>query len=713
MSSTTLLRLARRATRQRALEAALTGAGIGAGAGVLGALVSGRFGWPAAAGIAACAGALVAVARALRAPVSEGAIAAHLDRTVPALEESASLLVADPDRLAPLALLQRERVAQALDRMADPAATIPHRWRRAAARGLAGLAIAAALGVALPRLAALGRPTAAHRSPVDGSLAPPRAAAPIAIVASRLAVRPPAYTGHAPRESPALDAAVEQDAGLHWRVDTDRPMRAAWLVGGRDSVAFSVNGARAVLAQGAEASLVYAITVVAEDGTTARTPFHRLDVVPDAEPLLTVVRPDGRVTVGRGEPPVVDVELLAIDDYGVVRSALVATVAKGSGEGVKFREDTLRFDAEERRPGGGLLLRRRFDLAALGMAPGDELYFHAVAWDNRRPAPNLGRSETVFVTWADTSSVTVATAAPMAISLVPEYFRSQRQIIIDTERLLAERSRLSESRFRERADEIGVDQKLLRLRYGQFLGEEFESSLGGGEPAHAGEEPDANHGDESADPAAGLVHRHDTAENATLFAPSTRDQLKRALAQMWEAELRLRTARPREALPYEQRALELLKDVQQRDRAYVRRVGFEPPPLEPDKKRLTGKLDGIAGQRVTLPPPDDGDDAALRAGLAAVRRLRAGQATPRDAGILEQAGRDLARRLLERPGADLAPLAALRAILDSTAAGRPPDAQHVVAGEAALWGALPRAEARATRRAAPSAAVEAFRRLGT
>ena len=72
---------------------------------------------------------------------------------------------------------------------------------------------------------------------------------------------------------------------------------------------------------------------------------------------------------------------------------------------------------------------------------------------------------------------------------LPAYFRSQRQIIIDSEALLAERAALDEAKFLARADAIGVDQKILRLRYGQFLGEESEGHGGGhgdaGETAQA------------------------------------------------------------------------------------------------------------------------------------------------------------------------------------------------------------------------------------
>ncbi|MEZ5520658.1 MAG: hypothetical protein R3F08_04170 [Dokdonella sp.] len=69
--------------------------------------------------------------------------------------------------------------------------------------------------------------------------------------------------------------------------------------------------------------------------------------------------------------------------------------------------------------------------------------------------------------------------------VLPAYFRSQRQIIIDTETLIGERTSLAADTFTVEIDSIGVDQKILRLRYGQFLGEEFEVGAGRGRSCEA------------------------------------------------------------------------------------------------------------------------------------------------------------------------------------------------------------------------------------
>ena len=61
---------------------------------------------------------------------------------------------------------------------------------------------------------------------------------------------------------------------------------------------------------------------------------------------------------------------------------------------------------------------------------------------------------------------------------MPEYFRSQRQIIIDSEKLLREKKCIAKETFNARSNSLAYDQKVLRLRYGEFLGEEFESGIG-------------------------------------------------------------------------------------------------------------------------------------------------------------------------------------------------------------------------------------------
>ena len=85
------------------------------------------------------------------------------------------------------------------------------------------------------------------------------------------------------------------------------------------------------------------------------------------------------------------------------------------------------------------------------------------------------------------------------------------------------------------------------------------------------------------------MHDHGDPEEATFFRESLKAKLRRAMAEMWDAELYLRLYTPEESLPYQYRALELIREIKNDARIYVHRIGFEPPPIRPES-RLSGDL---------------------------------------------------------------------------------------------------------------------------
>ena len=82
------------------------------------------------------------------------------------------------------------------------------------------------------------------------------------------------------------------------------------------------------------------------------------------------------------------------------------------------------------------------------------------------------------------------------------------------------------------------------------------------------------------------------AEDADFFDAATKKQLQAMLTEMWKATLQLKTYKPAAALPFAYNALRLLKDLQQKTRAYVAKTGLQTTPLNMDK-RLTGDQDKI------------------------------------------------------------------------------------------------------------------------
>lgn len=715
---------ARRLRRRHAGAVTLLGAAAAAAATGAAHLAIGT--WPSALAVGLGAGLLVGFAslQPRRRQITPLALARHLNRTAPAFEESAELLLADPTEVAGLAALQQRRIAARLATQATPPAlpTAVYRHPLAAAAVLGLLALVLIL---LPRgIHAAGGGGA--RAPSTDSASVEGVEYTIRLVAT--AVTPPGYTGLRPRRSTEWDLEVEEGAAVEWLLEASGPATGGQLTtAAGDTVPLVSRGERLVASLVASRSTLYRVHLDRADGGSVGFPDHRLAVTPDAPPVVTVIQPGPRTLVQPGSPRSIAVEALARDDHGVDAVGIVATVSKGQGEGVKFREQRLDFTTRAAREDGGLLLHRTLDLGALGLEPGDELYFHVVATDRRTPTPNEGRSETIFVTLVDPSRPVAGPGSGVALDVAPDYFRSQRQLIIDTEQLLADQRGLARQVFLDRSNGLGIDQGLLRLRYGQFMGDEFEGAMpASGREAHADDHaadppPTATPPASGATPLPGeppedllseLTHNHDDPENATLLAPQVKAKLRDAITAMWSSELHLRLGEPRRSLPFQHRALELLQEIRQDARAYVQRVGFEPPPLEPDLKRLSGKQDEIRAPALARSAAWRPGDPELREGLARLLRLaRGGRRADDDGPALEQLGQALAQRAVEDAAWLLEPLHALREGIASLEPGATPCRSCLATAAQGVLRALGEVGPGAVAQRRPATGLEARYRL--
>jgi hypothetical protein len=640
--------------------------------------------WPGIPAFAAAWGLAVLWFKPYR--VSTPAVARHLNALFPSLEESTHLLLKPGGELSLLERMQTERLRSALGGIdARQAVRVPYRAGLAAAL-LGMLAAAAVLWWPAPRPNDdLFAPSATLPAPFRKASLPAKPR----IQTLNVTIAPPGYTGRSPRTQASPDITAEAGSRVGWQVGTDVPAEQVALVfNDRDVLPLQRQGDAWTASRTVTENGIYQVRLNDE-----RSDYYRLEAVPDAPPVVTVTAPQPYVAIDYGRPLHVPVRVQLKDDYGLQNAYLVATVAKGSGEAVKFREEKIGLGAAFGKFQREATLTKGLQLAALDMAPGDELYFYVEAADNHAQAT---RSDMFIVSLTDTAQVTLAEAMTLGINPVPEYFRSQRQIIIDTEKLLKDRPRLTPEAFKARSNGIGIDQKVLRLRYGKFLGEEFEDMIG----EIAGQEKivESGHfdgdGHDHADAMQGLeafVHAHDESEEATFLEPAVKTKLKACLAQMWEAELRLRTYRPQEALPYEYKALKLLKEVQQSSRAYVAKTGFEPPPLKPGEKRLTGELDKVGQPRHRREyAPDRSFPAVREAGPVLTRLQSGGTLSAADLGRLEKAGGELGAEAIRQPGRYLPALRALRQLIgEAKARKREVCTGCLAAVQSAFWSVLP------------------------
>ncbi len=137
-----------------------------------------------------------------------------------------------------------------------------------------------------------------------------------------------------------------------------------------------------------------------------------------------------------GMPQSLTMQVTLTDDYGISAAAIQATVASGSGEAVKFGEQAMPFDAVFNGTRKQYALQRPVNLKALGMQPGTELYLFIQAQDNHQ---QYSRSGMRMVVLPDTAQLMSLEGMANSVNVKPEYFRSQRQIIIETEQLIREK----------------------------------------------------------------------------------------------------------------------------------------------------------------------------------------------------------------------------------------------------------------------------------
>ena len=438
-------------------------------------------------------------------------------------------------------------------------------------------------------------------------------------------ITPPIYTGLNKRSTKDANLKVEEGSTVLWKMNLIGPIDQAFFIIGENK------------SQNLSESHTYAAPFYNSEiyryGFNSRSneylsDYYSIQIVEDEAPKIEIKGIDEYTRLPWQKDHTIDVDVYINDEYGLDEAFLTATVAKGSGESVKFREKTFplrAFKSGTKQYTGSY----SFSTKALDMEPGSELYFFIKAKDNCPHEVQWTKSKTYFVAIQDTTEYEYVDDAGMQVDLMPDFFRSQRQIIIDSEKLLAKKNQMNIDSFKRASNELGYDQKMLRLKYGQFLGEESESGIAI-ENEIEEEHDEEGHKNEILEEARNVIsefmhdhdheeeegllmatkgteksnlsrptwveelsHNHDNAEEATFHDVSVKTKLKAALSEMWNAELHLRLYDPKTSLPYQYESLKLLQEIKNHARIYVHRIGFDPPPIKETEKRLTGKQDQV------------------------------------------------------------------------------------------------------------------------
>lgn len=318
------------------------------------------------------------------------------------------------------------------------------------------------------------------------------------------AVTPPSYTKQPSSTQRMPDLKAWQGSGV--RVTS--PKGQSWAsvqmrqVASKQQVLLSNMNGTWQVSHTLDSSSLWRIHAQDADGRTLVSPQFVWQARVDQPPSIEVEAPRTQFTEVIESPSAWRFALSVRDDLGVTKVVARVAFSEGSGEHIQYTTTEHALMPEQAQSN-----RYVFELPFTQPLPqSQEVVVRFVATDGRAPAPQTTESSVYVLRWAPEPVAASADMEGVLRVAEPAMFRSQRQVIIDTETLLADWDDIDQGTRQKRASQIGMDQRLLRHRYGQHLG--MEADEGGpmmpvseDEMAHAMEDDHAGHGHEG--------HEHD------------------------------------------------------------------------------------------------------------------------------------------------------------------------------------------------------------
>ncbi|MFT6949430.1 MAG: hypothetical protein ACJAUL_000555 [Paraglaciecola sp.] len=653
--------------------------------------------------------------------ITQANLAAHANCQYEQLQESCQLLLVNTATLNITQRLQRRRVGQILRTLLDQhkAALVP---AYSFSKGLwATLLLTVCAGLIWQGDLLSPNTLLKPDSPSSPVITPEKL--PTSLIKAQVNITAPDYARakYPPRQQDDLDLRVFTGSRVTWQLTFADPEQQYFIHFANAQPQALVKQHNNHFRFTAKVSLSNVYQLSNQDGLVLGV--YSIEVLPDNKPHIRFITPIATISeLATDANPVLDSQVLISDDLEVSKIQIVASIAKGSGEGVKFRDQLFEFDRQQLIADQDHYFKH-WQLDELGMEPGDELYFSIKVWDNRQPQPQLSRSTTKIIRWLEDSPQRVLSDGTL-INFVPEYFKSQRQIIIETEQLIADKARLSTTQFNQMSQQLGQAQSDLKHKYGQFLGDEVDDGAGGhamedglgipqphindGEQGDSKQERDVigahaagghehqesapdNLGADKSGLEAAIAqygHAHGDADIGNIGQQNPVALMKQAIANMWQAEAQLRQNAPGAALSFENKALEWLNRAKNAERIYVKRLGFEPPPVT-EKRRYQGNLEDILSyQRKAQVLPDKSDSQQM---ATLVQRLNHAHTplNPGDMELLTAVKKVLNDMLAQRP--DLLGDVITMQKMELANSWQPDDCQQCVSKlQAQLWQLLPK-----------------------
>jgi hypothetical protein len=314
--------------------------------------------------------------------------------------------------------------------------------------------------------------------------------------------------------------------------------------------------------------------------------------VVDSIPIVSLTLPDADTLV-MDTTAKLRVTGTARDDIALRDARIEYIVSSGGGERYTFTSGVL--DARRGALGRSVAVSAVLDFAALKLTPGDLVHVRITARDNNAlSGPSMGSSDTrtIRIPRADErDSVAVEQLPP---SPVDTSVISQRQLLLQTERLVTRMRSISRETMLAESQRIGGSQARLRKQVSDIVFARLGDNPSGEHAHYAGDGHDHGRGElpatsvlEAASRATGGLNSMLDSDGDETPVVALNRPLLEAYNAMWDATRALQGGTPREALDPMRRALAAIQRARAAERVYLR--GTPPAALvDIEKIRLTG-----------------------------------------------------------------------------------------------------------------------------
>ncbi len=315
------------------------------------------------------------------------------------------------------------------------------------------------------------------------------------------------------------------------RIATNKAIQSTTLtVAGKDLTAMIISDGRTltttldVLEDGR-----YSVELLCVDGFKNQTPIeYSITAIPDEPPEIVIKEPGRDIKATKLEEVKIVAE--AIDDYGIEKMALKYSI--GSGETQALPVETV--EVEERKIISGAYI---FYLEEIDVEPGDVISYYAEATDNNsRTGPGVSASQIYFIEVRPFSERYVEVQTQGGQNVCHKLIAIQKQIIREIWRHINSRPSPLTDAYKLAVKKTGEKQSKLKDMAQRFV-DEISSFMRTG-----------------------------------FVDPEILMNMEEAIDKMGQASDALYAIQSREAMPYEQDALELLIKVAQEMDKVLRRM---------------------------------------------------------------------------------------------------------------------------------------------